>query len=204
LSNWRGIVAPPGLTAAERDAIIARIERAAHSDEWRAILKRNGWEDLLLTGPAFRQFLLAEQERVDGVLQRLGAAPDSQASTNPRRARSGLITPLTGPLIVLTLLGLLVVANFMWPETPLQSGRGGSRALILIGALSAHAVAFPIVGFVPASTALFVVTTTLFGSQRWIRDVVIGLATAVVLYLVFTFGLGLSLPADPLVRWLRG
>ncbi|SDD13518.1 Bug family tripartite tricarboxylate transporter substrate binding protein [Streptomyces prasinopilosus] len=71
-TNWRGIVAPPGLTDTERDQLIALFEELHDSDEWRASLKQNGWDDAFLTGEEFGDFLDAEDERVVSVLKELG------------------------------------------------------------------------------------------------------------------------------------
>ncbi|MFC9853398.1 Bug family tripartite tricarboxylate transporter substrate binding protein [Streptomyces prasinus] len=71
-TNWRGIVAPPGLTDAERDQLIALVEELHDSNEWRASLKQNGWDDAFLTGEEFGEFLEAEDERVVSVLKELG------------------------------------------------------------------------------------------------------------------------------------
>ncbi|MET8111249.1 Bug family tripartite tricarboxylate transporter substrate binding protein [Streptomyces prasinus] len=71
-TNWRGIVAPPGLTDAERDQLIALVEELHDSKEWRASLKQNGWDDAFLTGEEFGEFLEAEDERVVSVLKELG------------------------------------------------------------------------------------------------------------------------------------
>ena len=49
-------------------------------------------------------------------------------------------------------------------------------------------------GFVIASSALFWVAARGFGSRRPLRDAVIAVALAVVVFLAFTRGLGLSLP----------
>ena len=80
---------------------------------------------------------------------------------------------------------------------------GDRRAVTLAAALAGHAVAMPVVGFVPAGAGLFVVATALFGSRRWMTNLAIGLAMATVLYVAFTAGLGMSLPTDPLTAWLR-
>ncbi|WP_055693585.1 Bug family tripartite tricarboxylate transporter substrate binding protein [Streptomyces prasinopilosus] len=71
-TNWRGIVAPPGLTDTERDQLISLFEELHDSDEWRASLKQNGWDDAFLTGEEFGDFLDAEDERVVSVLKELG------------------------------------------------------------------------------------------------------------------------------------
>ncbi|MGW0562075.1 Bug family tripartite tricarboxylate transporter substrate binding protein [Streptomyces sp. NPDC003016] len=71
-TNWRGIVAPPGLTDAERDKLVALIEKLHASPEWQASMEKNGWDDAFLTGEAFGDFLDEQDERVDSVLKELG------------------------------------------------------------------------------------------------------------------------------------
>ncbi|WP_308121976.1 tripartite tricarboxylate transporter substrate binding protein [Streptomyces sp. TRM70350] len=71
-TNWRGIVAPPGLTDAERDKLVRLIEELHDSPEWQASLKQNGWDDAFLSGEEFGDFLHAEDQRVVSVLKELG------------------------------------------------------------------------------------------------------------------------------------
>ncbi|GAA2933419.1 tripartite tricarboxylate transporter substrate binding protein [Streptomyces enissocaesilis] len=71
-TNWRGIVAPPGLTDTERDKLVALIEKLHASPEWQASMEKNGWDDAFLTGEAFGDFLDEQDERVDSVLKELG------------------------------------------------------------------------------------------------------------------------------------
>jgi putative tricarboxylic transport membrane protein len=109
-------------------------------------------------------------------------------------------------VILATLFVLLGITAFRfprWRQAAPSSRTGDRRAIALAGALAAHAVAMPLIGFVPAGAALFVAATALFGSRRWPRNLAIGLATTVVLYVAFTSGLGMSLPPDPLTAWLR-
>jgi putative tricarboxylic transport membrane protein len=44
----------------------------ANSPAWKDILKQKGWDDALMTGDAFANFLTSEQERVAGVLKSAG------------------------------------------------------------------------------------------------------------------------------------
>ena len=60
----------------------------------------------------------------------------------------------------------------------------------------------PRVGFVPASAALFVCAARLLDSKGATRDLAIGLALSTALFVAFTRGLGLDLPADPVSGWL--
>jgi putative tricarboxylic transport membrane protein len=71
-TNWRGIVAPPGLTDGERGKLVRLIEELHDSDEWREALEQNGWDDAFLTGEEFGAFLDAEDKRVVSVLKELG------------------------------------------------------------------------------------------------------------------------------------
>lgn len=203
ITNWRAVVAAPGLSDAERDALVARIEPVATSDTWRALLVRNGWDDLWLAGPAFRQFLIAEQQRVDGVLRQL--AVSSTAGAGSAASAPTRITPMTAPALSLGLAAVLsLIALRQRRAMPGPTGPDLRRPWWLLGALVAHALTFSLVGFVAASTALFLVAASLFGSRRWRRDLAIGLATALLLFAIFTYGLGLTLPRDPVTRWMRG
>jgi putative tricarboxylic transport membrane protein len=72
--NWRGVFAPPGISAAQRAALIKQVETTVKSPSWRETLKRNDWDDVLLTGDAFKNYIDAEQKRVAGVLKDIGLA----------------------------------------------------------------------------------------------------------------------------------
>ena len=60
----------------------------------------------------------------------------------------------------------------------------------------------PWIGFVPASAVLFAIAARLLGSRRGLRDSFIGVLTAALLFGIFTRGLGVDLPVDPVTRWL--
>jgi putative tricarboxylic transport membrane protein len=72
LANWRGIVAPPGITKEDEAALEKMLTDMARSPQWRSVLSRRGWQDNFLTGEPFEQFMTAEQTRVRGVLGELG------------------------------------------------------------------------------------------------------------------------------------
>ncbi|MFD8196708.1 Bug family tripartite tricarboxylate transporter substrate binding protein [Streptomyces wuyuanensis] len=71
-TNWRGIVAPPGLSAAERDKLIGLVTRLHGSKQWQESMRKNGWDDAFLPGEKFGDFLQAQDRRVDSVLKELG------------------------------------------------------------------------------------------------------------------------------------
>jgi putative tricarboxylic transport membrane protein len=72
LPNWRGVVAPPGISDEQRAAITALIEQAHETQEWQQALEKNGWDDFFMTGDEFASFLTEETERVEGVLRDIG------------------------------------------------------------------------------------------------------------------------------------
>jgi putative tricarboxylic transport membrane protein len=71
-ANWRGLVAPPGLAEADRRALTRLVDGMRGSPEWAQVLARMNVTDAYLAGDEFGAFLRAEDERVAGVLQRLG------------------------------------------------------------------------------------------------------------------------------------
>lgn len=73
-TNWRGIVAPPGVSDADRDRIVDALTKMHASDEWKAALKTRGWSDAFITGNEFKTFLTDQDKRVADVLKELGLA----------------------------------------------------------------------------------------------------------------------------------
>jgi putative tricarboxylic transport membrane protein len=69
---------------------------------------------------------------------------------------------------------------------------------LLALALLAYLVLIERAGFIFASTTLFVMAAFAMGSRRLARDIAIGIVMATTLYLIFSRGLGLSLPAGVL------
>jgi putative tricarboxylic transport membrane protein len=189
LANWRGVVAPPGLREQEREALTARLSRMTSSPQWKAVLAKNGWEDLFLTGAPFRQFVLAEQRRVEQVLRTLDASAGS--------GRSPLqLTPHSLPRIALGATAVLMIAviaqRFKAARSDARAGDSTAVA-VLLASLIIHAFLMPRIGFVPASAALFVVVAKLMGSRHLVRDIAIGVAGAFGLFVIFTRWLGITL-----------
>jgi putative tricarboxylic transport membrane protein len=74
LFNWRGVFAPPAVTDAQRQAMIALIEKMAASPQWAEACKARGWTQITLAGDAYKTFLEAETARIEGILKELGLA----------------------------------------------------------------------------------------------------------------------------------
>jgi putative tricarboxylic transport membrane protein len=74
LFNWRGVFAPPGVTDAQRTAMIALIEKMAASREWAEACQKRDWTQITLTGDRYKAFLESETARIEGILKDLGLA----------------------------------------------------------------------------------------------------------------------------------
>ena len=72
LANWRGIMAPPGISQEQRDAAVALIRKMHDSEGWKQALQKNEWIDFFKPGDEFASFLREEQTRVEGVLRDIG------------------------------------------------------------------------------------------------------------------------------------
>ena len=72
LTNWRGLMAPPGIDDQQRADLIALLEDAHDSEEWTEALANNGWEDQFLVGDEFGTYIEEEQVRVREILVEIG------------------------------------------------------------------------------------------------------------------------------------
>jgi len=199
LANWRAIVAPPGLSDAEQEALTARVTRVAASAQWHATLEQNGWDDQLLTGPALRQFLLSEQARIEEVLRRLSAS-----NARAPAQLSVALTPSSLPIATLiAFLGVLALTVFTGAKPSAAPDSEGARmAAAIVMALLILPIVFVTIGFVVSSVLLFIVAASALRSQPFtIRslafDLAVGLAFSITIFLVFTRGLGVALPGLP-------
>ena len=72
LTNWRSVVAAPGITDAQKKNLADLVDKLAKSKAWGNILKQKGWDEAYLPGDAFVKFLADEQTRVGSVLKSVG------------------------------------------------------------------------------------------------------------------------------------
>ncbi|WP_405582161.1 Bug family tripartite tricarboxylate transporter substrate binding protein [Streptomyces sp. NBC_01092] len=73
-TNWRGIVAPPGITAEQEKSWVDSMTKMHDSDEWKAQLEKNGWVDAFVAGDEFGTFLTEQDKAVADLLTELGLA----------------------------------------------------------------------------------------------------------------------------------
>ena len=57
IGNWRGVYGAPGISRAQRDALIAMLDKAVKSASWAESMKKNDWTAAWLAGDAFANFV---------------------------------------------------------------------------------------------------------------------------------------------------
>ncbi|HKY86641.1 MAG TPA: tripartite tricarboxylate transporter substrate binding protein, partial [Pseudorhodoplanes sp.] len=72
ITNWRSVVAAPGITPEQKKNLTELITKMVGSTAWKDVLKQKGWDDAFLAGDAFEKFLKDEQTRVNNVLKSVG------------------------------------------------------------------------------------------------------------------------------------
>jgi putative tricarboxylic transport membrane protein len=74
LMNWRGVVAPPGLSDAQRQAVVSMVDKLHSSPAWQQVLGAQGWDDFYKSGDEAKAFFDAETTRITTVLTEIGLA----------------------------------------------------------------------------------------------------------------------------------
>jgi putative tricarboxylic transport membrane protein len=72
LFNWRGVFAPPGVSDADKAAMVTMMENMAKSPSWAEECKNRNWIQLLLTGDDFGKYVAEDTTRVEAILKDLG------------------------------------------------------------------------------------------------------------------------------------
>jgi putative tricarboxylic transport membrane protein len=72
LQNWRGVVAPKGISEEQERTLENLLVDMTKTDAWRNALAEQGWGDATLAGEEFEDFVRTEQDRVSRVLDEIG------------------------------------------------------------------------------------------------------------------------------------
>jgi len=73
-ANWRGVFAPPGLSAPQRQALTDFMTALVKTPAWRETLDKREWTDVFLAGPAFQAELERDIAETEAVMKSLGLA----------------------------------------------------------------------------------------------------------------------------------
>ncbi|KAA1424352.1 tripartite tricarboxylate transporter substrate binding protein [Nocardioides antri] len=71
-TNWRGVLAPPGISDEQRAYLVDLFTDMHDTAEWQEALEANGWSDNFATGEEFEDFLVEQDTRVADTLEELG------------------------------------------------------------------------------------------------------------------------------------
>ena len=72
LTNWRAVIAPPGISDEDKQALSDAVAKMVESEAWQNTLKERGWLDLYMPPEEFAQFLQQDREQVETVLKEIG------------------------------------------------------------------------------------------------------------------------------------
>ena len=72
MTNWRAIVAPPGISDGERARITGWVRRVLASPAWQDTVKRYDWTPFVKTCGDLDRFVASEQKRVQEIVGDLG------------------------------------------------------------------------------------------------------------------------------------
>lgn len=111
-----------------------------------------------------------------------------------------------GPSVFLWLVaGLLVVCGAIvtYRSRSLADATRTSELrgpIFIMAALGLSVILMDVAGFVPTAVMIFTLTAKGLGSNKWLRDLLIGLTLSGAAFAVFTMGLGLRLPVGVLFQ----
>ncbi|HVY64421.1 MAG TPA: tripartite tricarboxylate transporter substrate-binding protein [Gammaproteobacteria bacterium] len=197
--NWRSVLAPPGISAADRERLTAVLARMVQTSEWREMLERYRWLDRYLAGDDFTRFTAAEEQRVRGVLRELGVGDDAAQSL--RDSGPYPLFVLAGLALFGVLAALGIVRERLRARATAARGHWRPIAWIAAGALANVALAER-AGFVLASAALFWLVARAFDARHPWRDAAFAVGIATAAYVLFADLLDVQLPAGVLAGLL--
>jgi putative tricarboxylic transport membrane protein len=196
--NWRSVVAPPGIDAADRRRLDAAVGAMVRSAEWKDALERYRWIDRYLAGDAFARFTDAEERRVQDIITKFGTHEGSTPSLSA-----------AGPYPIIVLSGLLLcglATVLTWRRTSVitdNTPRGWRPIVLVTVGVLLNLVLAERAGFVIASAILFWFVARAFDPRHPLRDGVFAAAVSAGAYLLFARVLDLQLPGGALVAWVE-
>jgi putative tricarboxylic transport membrane protein len=72
IGNWRGMHGAPGITDAQRKALIDAVVKATKSKSWTDTVAKNNWNPAMMTGEEYGKFVDDEHARLRAIMVQLG------------------------------------------------------------------------------------------------------------------------------------
>jgi putative tricarboxylic transport membrane protein len=188
--NWRSVVAPPAISAADRRRLESAVASMVRTPEWRAVLERYRWIDRYLAGDDFIRFDASEEARVRAILVELGTAQGG--STRASKVYPWFV--LGG----LAICGLILAAartprDRGSPGVPTRLVRTRDAWWVVLG-LALTLAMMEYAGFVVTAAVLFWFTARAFDRRHPVGDAVAAIGVSTGAYLLFARVLQLPLP----------
>jgi putative tricarboxylic transport membrane protein len=188
--NWRSVVAPPGISSADRERLVRTVEAMVRSPEWREVLERYRWLDRYLADDAFAAFATAEEQRVRDILRELGTG--TEAGETALGAYPWFV--LTG----LAIFGAAAVVSVRRTRrlAPAAARTAPRRSVGLIGVgVVLNLLLAERAGFLIGSALLFWFVARAFDERHPWRHAAFAVGLSVAAYVLFAEVLQLPLPA---------
>jgi putative tricarboxylic transport membrane protein len=71
LFNWRGVFGAPGITDAQKKALLAALDTTVKSAGWKEALAKQEWTDIYMAGDGFAKYIDEENKRIGDILGKL-------------------------------------------------------------------------------------------------------------------------------------
>ncbi len=196
--NWRGLVAPPGLTPKERAFLIETVTKATTSQSWQEALARNNWQDSFLAGDEFAEFIDTDRIKTRAVLAGMGLENSAESAS-------------IGPYFFSKIIGfamLISAAFFTWPaiqarsvtnirlNNPTKTDNEPTFPRLAITGLAFIIYIFVLhfSGFLIATPIFIFAMSRLIGSKAWVRDLIVAFCLTGAIYVIFEYLLKVSVP----------
>lgn len=190
--NWRGIVAPPGISDEETSYLIDLLTLAYQSPTWKDILERNQWQDSFLTGDAFNQFIETDRLRTERIVKNsgLGSGGEGYAAVGPyffpMLAGIGLL--ISGGFILFSYLRTSPLSHSVIAQPNIKP------LLWLATCLFLYILGLKYLGFLVVTPIIIPLLSRLYGSTSLYRDVIVGSLLTIAVYFIFENFLNVIVP----------
>jgi len=72
VANWRGTFGAPGISTAQRDALIKIVRSASETASWKTTCEKLGWSQIYLGGDEYKKFIDEDSKRIASIIDSLG------------------------------------------------------------------------------------------------------------------------------------
>ncbi len=194
--NWRGVVAPPGLTLEQQAYYVGVMKQVQASEYWQKILARNDWQDSFLTEESLDTFIEENKNRTAKTLANMGLGKSSEISAIgpyffPKIVGLGML--LTGLALVFQSRRTVLAnnANITVGEEDDQSWMTFALTIILV---CVYLTMLKLLGFIWTTPPFIVAFAYIIGSRSFVRDIITAIILTGLAYLLFEQFLNVSLP----------